>query len=484
MLAACGGKSKKSTAVSDTSAVNDSVPAEELRDTMPKPMFLLGVGNYLQMLYWSYIEKPVNDGQDDEYFAISLASWELQEQFRRNRADYTNYLVDGRIVKLKYVDEVLTDPDGNPPSVGELHGRDEIPSLGARFTVANIKDKKFMNGGNVAFTDGYLESHKLLEVKSKSGKLPAAVVKQLEEKYGMKAARSVLAYEIGGRYTFGALQFKGEYKAAPKDKYDPDRKYALALDVLIDGDNVYVNEVLGAYFGNGECTWNVDDDGEYITCDLAAAFEGGNGIELYYRRYAPESAAFGMMYVQDGKLVQRQYEIYHVLIDEDYPIWKSDIMKCMPSMKKQLAPKVDKKPQEVSFDEYALLHIDYDGHREVYLRNSKSGYGAIFAIANGEPELLAYSYGSLSIALFNQGVGVKGGCGTGCNFCEYNIVQESRIVTSFRIIGQTDSEGNYKKTAVTSDGKTLSEEEVVKLLEKIGNEETIEEKYLEWQPLK
>jgi hypothetical protein len=88
----------------------------------------------MQVLYWSPLEEPQKSGDDDEYFEESHQRWALQEMFRRNKAAYTNMLMDDKFVKIKYVDEVLKDPDGDTPSIGEVH-RTEIPSLCAVSTL-------------------------------------------------------------------------------------------------------------------------------------------------------------------------------------------------------------------------------------------------------------------------------------------------------------------------------------------------------------
>jgi len=130
-------KQKGQTAPADTTdsvtaAVIDSIIEEN--DTTPLPMFLVGAdGKYKHMLYWTNIEEPQKSEDNEDYFDAWHKNWELQEMFRRNAAQYTNLLQDDKIVKIKFVDEVLKDPDGNTPSIGEIHGREGIPSLCARF---------------------------------------------------------------------------------------------------------------------------------------------------------------------------------------------------------------------------------------------------------------------------------------------------------------------------------------------------------------
>lgn len=369
---------------------NDSLVAEEVdetiveeNDTTPLPMFLMGEdGKYSQVLYWTELKKPKKDPDYAEYFEVWHSRWELQDKFRRNRAHYTNLLSGDKFVTVKYVDEVLKDPDGNTPSIGERHGRKEIPSLCARFDVGK-------NEGYIIVTDEYRDSRKLVPIKffeyswGKEKPLPTAVVKQLEEKYGMKAEKSILLCKIGEDYTYGCLQFKGAYKNAPKDPYDPDRKSALALDVLIKGEKVVVNEQLGYYDDSYGATWNADDDGVYVGCDPVAAFEGPKGLELCYQRDAPESSTVGMFFEQEDKLLEREYECYHNMIDEEIPIWKKDFA----TMKKMYyADEMGDKTIELT--KWSHCYIDYD-NEWIWLRNEDEDNGAFFTRKDGKFTLIA-----------------------------------------------------------------------------------------------
>jgi len=380
-----------STQDSATAAVIDSIIEEN--DTTPLPMFLVGNdGQYMQMLYWTNLEEPdkaeyeKNCGTLDG-FDVLHKNWELQDMFRRNAAQYTNLLSGNKIVKLKFIDEVLKDPDGNTPSIGEIHGRPQIPSLCARFDYVNPKDKPRGEGfggdwGMVVCTDSYLASRKQLEVKSCQTanydypKLPADIVKQLETQYGMNAQKSSKTCIIGDRYTVGAIEFKGEYKNAPKDKYDADRKSALAIEVLIDSSKVYVLEQIGYYDPEYGGSWNADADG-YIPNDIAAAFEGPKGLELCYTHGAPESFCVGMLFPRDGKLVEVEYECYHSMVDEEIPVWKKDLVE----MQKLYLAHDTHGHKDIQLTKWAHCFIDYD-NEWIWLRDKDDKNGAFFIRSN------------------------------------------------------------------------------------------------------
>lgn len=385
------GQTDASDAADSDSVSIDSVLAE-MPDTAPPPMFLFaGEGKSLQLLYWSDIKEPDKAEYKKtcgtlEGFEAMHQSWSLQDRFRRNAAKYTTLLVGGKPVKVKFVGEVLKDPDGNTPSMGQIHGRPEIPALSARFELVGAK--KPDSWGMVLLTDEYLASRKQLDIKESSAsydnpkRLPKDIVKKLEQQYGMKAERSCEVSTIGGKYVWGSVQFQGAYPKAPKDKYDPDRKFSLALDVLIDGDKVYTHESLGHWDESG-ATWNADDDGMYIPNSIEAAFEGPKGLELCYTHGAPESFETGMIYVIDGKLVECMYEMYQTMIDEQIPVWKKDIAE----MNKLFVAKDPSQYKGVKLVKWAHVWMGDDAEW-IHMVDKNEQYGGIFIRKNGKIQLI------------------------------------------------------------------------------------------------
>lgn len=394
LLSACGGKTQPAGGDADSVSADNVVPTEQ-NDTTPPPMFLLGrSGGYAEMCYWAQLEQPWKTKDNADYYD----AWALQDRFCRNARQYVNLLVGGKVVGVKFVDEVLKDPDGNLPSIGELHGRAEIPALGARFIVADAKERKALGQGSVVVTDAYLKTRKLLPVKWKEGtapRLPADIVAQLETRYGMKAQHSEWCSTIGDRYKQGIVQFAGAYKAAPKTSDGTAR--CLALEVIADGDKVYAHEALG-YYADGECTWNVDDGGEYIPCTIEAAFEGPRGLELCYTHPAPESCAFGMFYLRDGKYEQLEYSIYHSMIDEEIPVWKKDIAE----MQKLYVAADPHDREGVKFTKWAHTFVDYT-NEWIWLRDKDDTHGAIFLRKDGKFRLVATETAKLRFSRGEKG---------------------------------------------------------------------------------
>ena len=357
--------------------------------TLP-PMFLLGSNNnMMQMVYWCALEEPQLDEEYPEYYEQEHQVWEFQEKFRHNASKYTKLIVDGTKTRdVKYVDEILLNPDGEKIFPGELHGRPQIPSACARYALLG---KPKLNEddlpGVVVVTDSYLVNHKALQIKPSSTDrdkpLQPAVIKKMEEKYGMKATRSVECSIIGDRYTYGTLQFEGEYKNSTKKKHDPNEKSALALEIITDGNQVYSFPVEGWYDPEYGPTWNADDGGEYFPSNIAAAFEGPQGVELCYIHWAPESATTGIMTLNNGELTRQEYAVYHVLYDESLPVWKKDI----EEMKRLYIADDPGEHDYVNLTKWAHVYIDGDGE-QIWISDDEEENGAFFSREDGKLKLV------------------------------------------------------------------------------------------------
>lgn len=470
-------KNKGQTAPADsqdsvTAAVIDSIIEEN--DTTPLPMFLIGSdGKYKQMLYWTNIEEPQRSKDDEDYFDVWHKSWELQEMFRRNAGQYTNLLSEKGVLKVKFVDEVLKDPDGNTPSIGEIHGREGIPSLCARFDFVNPKDKddNDPDWGLVIATDSYLNSRKRLDVKLCQGddyeypKLPADIVKQLEKRYDMKALKSHQTCTIGDSCFMGAVEFKGEYKNAPKDKYDADRKSALAVEVLVDGGTLYVLEQIGYYDPEYGGAWNADADG-YIPNTIEAAFEGPKGLELCYTHGAPESFCVGMLFPREGKLIEMEYECYHSMVDEDIPVWKKDFAEM-----DRLYRADEFSDSHVKFTKWAHCYIEPENDW-IWLRDNDDKNGAFFIRKDGKFQLIAIENPRLRpLKCSKDGIyylKFSGSAGGPSWQQEIHAFKNGKRIEKFNVL---EVEGEINECSLN--GKDLSKEEGRAYLDKIPQGEQI-----------
>ena len=460
VMAACkNNKMQTSESDADSTLVDSVAIAEEPQDTTPKPMFLYCLDkNYMQMVYWTDIKEPQKDKDNAEYFDGMHQSWSLQEGFRRNAAQYTKMLVgENKMVDIKFIGEQLKNPDGEEMYPGELHSRASIPSPGLRYAFVNAKDQqKDMGRMNIVVTDNYLQSRTLMKQKllspfDKSNPLPASVIKQLEQEYGMKCQRSEAVCRYNDRYTYGVLQFKGVYKTVKE--YNEERQKALALEVLTDGDKVYSYPVEG-YVYDGMPTWNVDDEGEYISSSFPAAFEGPNGPELCFIHWAPESCTVGIFYIRDGKLEREVYEGYHSMIDEQTPLWKKDIA----LLQKLFVADDSQENKDFTLSKYRYLWIDNDDTEEIWLRDKDDKHGAFFTRHNGEFKLIATENGRLhpTVLRSRNGVGylrISGSAGGPSIYTQVFELKNSQVIhrfTALEIYGEIDE--------CSFDGKPMDKE--------------------------
>ncbi len=378
-------------ACSMLSLTANGAPSKKGEATLP-PMFLLGTNNnMMQMVYWCNLKEPQPDEDFADEFDAWHQEWALQDLFRHNASKYTKLIVDNtKTLDVKYVDEILLNPDGEEIYTAELHGRPEIPSAGARYAIPSHPK---LNGddlpGTIIVTDDYLATHKPLTIKpievgeDESEKLlPPAVLTPMEEKYGMTVSDATQSCIIGDRYLYGVLQFDGVYRNA-KTKRDPGQLSSLALEIIVDGDKIYDFPVEGYYDLDFGPTWNADDGGTYFPGDIMAAFEGPQGLELCYMHRAPESATTGIMTINNGELKLQRFGVYHVLFDENMPVWKKDI----EEMKKLYVAEDPGENESVKLTKWAHVFIDYDGE-QIWISDEAEENGAFFNRKDGKFELI------------------------------------------------------------------------------------------------
>ena len=426
------------------------------------PMFLMATSDgLLQMVYWTDTEEPVYSDDNADFFDEMHREWALQNKLRSNVRQYTKLVVNGdQTSDMRYVDEILLNPDGEKIYPGELHGRPGIPSPGARF---DLIGEEVTDGdelpGIVLVTDDYLSSHKLMTIKQASEDevqpLPAPVIRQMEQKYGMRVERSQQCYIIGDRYTYGVLQFEGEYKH-PVKNIDPDTKAALALEIIIDGDKVYSCPVEGWYLPDEGPIWNVDDGGEYFPSYIVAAFDGQQGPELYFLRWAPESATTGMMRIVNGRLDRQVYAVYHSLIDEDFPVWKKDIAE----MKRLYVADDPHENKYVELTKWAHVYIDYDGE-QIWISDETEENGAFFSREDGELKLITTVRSNLKPSFPQNNAGnhylmLSGPAGGPSYYYEVFTLRDGKVVERFNaleIYGEIDECSLNGKSISTAEGK-------------------------------
>ena len=418
-------------------------------DTTPLPVFLCYFDKeHMQVPFWSEFEEPQKDGDDDDSFEQYHQAWKLQADFRRRAPLYTKLLLGPEtMVDVKYVDDLLKNPDGGDASLGVIHSRARIPTQGARYAFANPKDEMEKQDGSfyLLVTESYLKSRKQLECKygEQEKAFPASVVQQLEKQYDMKASRSLMYTHIADRYTYGIVQFK------------PKNKSVWAVEVVTDGDKVYSFPVKGWYDSDSSFGWNVDDEGEYNISYIDAAFEGPNGLELCYTRGCVESVSVGMLLLRDGKLIRQQYGVFQANIpDEMTPLWKT-YAKQMQKLYVEQDPHENK---DYELTQYFAADLDSDGYDEYWVRDKDEKHGALFTCKKGKIELIGVEDGHRQAQLHkmkngNGFVSISGPAGGPSYYYEIYELHDSHVVHRFhalQVYGEMDD--------CTMDGKPYNKE--------------------------
>lgn len=382
------GKDQEEVEVDDSA----SIALEETQDTVPQPVFAsLLFDKSIIVYYWTDYQEPLTTQINPENYEDCHKEWERLERFRRNASAYT-YLIleDGTTAKVTFREEHLLDPDGKPIEAGVIHHCPGIPNSGASYDLVEATNKLPEWGNGVIVTDDFLSNHRQLTLSKAPDlwdgcePLPADIVKQLEKKYQMKAETTKLLRRIDNRYTYGTVQFKGEWKNAPKNKDYPDRRQCLAVNVLADGQKLYVNEEAGYYESEDYYGWNADDGGVYSGCPLIAAFEGNDGLTLYYYHPACESHNVGVFTLQGDRLMTTVSECFQSLVDEELPVWKKDIAE----MQRIYVNEEPEKRSGVKFSKWAHVGIDYNNEWIWVAAEDESTAGALFIRDNDRFQLV------------------------------------------------------------------------------------------------
>lgn len=427
---------------------------EEVEEEVLMPTFIYYFNkNNMQVVYWTQHEAPEKPDEDDEYkdwYDDALRVWKEQDMLLRNAEKYNRmYITKDKFVNVKFLEEQYINPDGEPYGIGQLHCA-TMPSAGLRYTFADPNEKmKASEWGELYLlvADEYLQTRNILPIKENSWSstrsdkpFPAAVVKQLEEEYGMKAQRSHIAAILGDRYNYGTVQFKVK------------NNKAIALEVITDGDNIYSYPVEGGYEPGYGPTWNVDDEGIYLPSEITMAFEGPKGPELCFIHHAPESCTTGHIYIRDGKLVMADQAGYYVNIDEGYakPLWKKDKEKYVKAIEEY-----DPEYKNYDLDSWAYIDIDKDGTDEIWLKSYDPEVGAILSI-KGTPTVLCTTDSKIDAQLYQGAILLSGPCGGPCIYTQIITMKDSKKLTSLEY---TECAGEVD--AYTRGGEEISEAEAM-----------------------
>lgn len=294
------------TALADSTITEEEGEVDELpidENSLPYAFVYYEGSGLGKVLYWSEVERKHDVDPDKEQMLI-----------RQHKTEYNAAISDDNIFDVTYKEEVL--PRDNEEdwtkgvTIGMIGATIEEAGLVYRFAKPQAVKRALGDwdeGFFVLTSKAHLDEHPLVHFEYVEGTnndyrpLPANVVKQMEQKYGVKSTRSAMVASIGEDITYGVMQF------------EPKGEHVLGLEVLIQKGNVYVAESQGYYdAGTGEFGWNVDDEGEYYASSIIAVVENGDFPLIFTTRGAPESLTTGWMTVKEGKIVRHTQEMYYI----------------------------------------------------------------------------------------------------------------------------------------------------------------------------
>lgn len=132
---------------------------------------------------------------------------------------------------------------------------------------------------------------------------------------------------------------------------------------------------------------------------------------------------------------------------------------------------------------YALIDIDRDGSPELMLASESDDYQAVFALYDGKYKMIAAKDYKRSLNFYPpKAVGSAGGCGTGCFYITWTLLENSRP----RRLIENQQEYNFEKDEMV-DHYSLDGREVVyahegdRLVKSLGESVVLD---IPWRPLR
>lgn len=127
---------------------------------------------------------------------------------------------------------------------------------------------------------------------------------------------------------------------------------------------------------------------------------------------------------------------------------------------------------EPNFYKYALIDIDEDDIPELWLISENEDNQAIYSLANGEVSVLASKYYKNNFTFFNKGANTciltAGGCGTGCFFAEYAVINQSKVKYRLNDMQSWNYQKDEMVSEYTLDEKAISNTEAERIIKSFG----------------
>jgi hypothetical protein len=162
-----------------------------------------------------------------------------------------------------------------------------------------------------------------------------------------------------------------------------------------------------------------------------------------------------MFYIRGGQLIKHLYETYHNMIDEEEPVWKSDLAE----MEKMVIKTNPGEYKGLHFTKWTHVWIPYGPDEVIWIHDKKDEYGAFFSRDDkGQFHLIAMEtprQKPSKVSKDNTGYlvlsGSAGGPATFTEMIGFKNGQQADHFTVLKIAGEIDE--------CSHNGKTISNEE-------------------------
>ena len=120
------------------------------------------------------------------------------------------------------------------------------------------------------------------------------------------------------------------------------------------------------------------------------------------------------------------------------------------------------------FTQYDLIDLDGDKEPELWLSSDNLENQAVFSISEGNIKLLGGSDFKRHLLFYRNVVGDAGGCGTGCFYIHYNVLEKSKVKKSLANMQTYNMETDKLDDEYELDGKPIAKKQGDNMVKSFG----------------
>ena len=133
------------------------------------------------------------------------------------------------------------------------------------------------------------------------------------------------------------------------------------------------------------------------------------------------------------------------------------------------------------FEQYTLIDLDNDGEPELWLSSNNKENQAVYSISEGKINILGGNDFKRSLFFYRNVVADAGGCGTGCFYVQYNVLEKSVVKKTLRDMQLYNMETDNIDDEFELNNKPLDKNKGKNMVKSFGK--TLEHNP-DWRPLK